>query len=50
MLSKGRITVEQETHRDKGTTTDSFLGNRWIHTFAKLPIISPKLNTVMVTS
>ena len=43
MLSKLRTVAEQEIQREAGKTTDSFLGNRCIHTFAKLPITSPKI-------
>ena len=44
MLSKLRTVVEHEIQREAGKTTDSFLGNLYIHTFAKLPITSPKIN------
>ena len=47
MLSKGFTAVEQKIQWEAGKITDSFLGNRYIHTFTKLPITSPKINMVI---
>jgi hypothetical protein len=44
MLSKGFIAVLQAGQREPGYTIDSRFGMRYMTTFKKLPIISPKTN------
>src|SRR5688572_19891947 len=42
MLSYQAIILPQPGQRDRGLTTDSSLGQRWMQTFRKLPSIRPK--------
>lgn len=42
MLSRGLIGVWQPGHADAGATIDCPIGTRWIKTFKKEPIRSPR--------
>jgi hypothetical protein len=45
MLSYGLISLPHFGQRDAGLTTDFPAGSRLMHTFRKLPTISPNKNT-----
>ena len=47
ILSKGRTGVEQAGQKELGKIIDFFLGNRYIQTLAKLPIVSPRIKSMV---
>src|SRR5215472_18965076 len=48
MLSYQRIGCRHWLHRERGATTDSPTGMRWMQTFRKLPSAAPSPNAVAI--